>query len=72
MSGYSCKACGAPVRVDDTGITRSCGCNTTVVASMSGTVYGRGHACEPTPTERLLAIFHKVGLDLMKVLGGRV
>lgn len=72
MEAYSCKACGAPAAVDERGITRSCGCNTTVVADMNATVYGEGHTFVLTPAQRILAFFHSVGLDFMAKARGRV
>lgn len=72
MSDYHCKACGAPAAVDDRGITRSCDCNTTVIASMNAVAYGRGHVAEATATEKLLAAFHAVGLAVLQRLRGRV
>jgi predicted regulator of Ras-like GTPase activity (Roadblock/LC7/MglB family) len=73
MSGYACKACGASAIVTQDGVVRSCSCNTTVVASMNATVYGKGHASvQLTPVQRLLALFHAAGLDVMKALRGRV
>lgn len=68
MSGYSCKACGAPANVDAHGITRFCDCGTTVVASMNAVAYGRGHVAEASATEKLLAAFHAVGLSVLKAL----
>lgn len=63
MSGYACKACGAPAAVSDDGaIARSCSHTGAVIASMSAVAYGRGGMREATP---ILAFFRALGRRLM-------
>lgn len=64
-TGYACKACSAPATVDESGLHRSCSCNTTVVASMEAVAYGKGGAAED-PRPLLLALLYKIGLALRR------
>jgi len=72
MSGYSCKECGSPASIEKTGLIRTCEHTGTVIATMSATVYGEGHACEDSGVQRAFAAFHQVGLNVLAALRARV
>lgn len=69
MTGYSCKACGAPADVGEEGIERTCAhTTTTVVADMSGTLYAQGSAGEAAPP--MLRFLARLGVRAMEHIRG--
>lgn len=65
---YTCKLCGAPAAVSATGeITRSCGHDDTVVASMAAVARGVGGVREASGSaNRVLQILRALGTALMR------
>lgn len=69
MEGYFCKACHAPATVDESGVKRTCACNTTVVAGMSAHARGAGAVNETGLVSRFLGLVKAAG---RRYVSGRV
>jgi hypothetical protein len=73
MTGYYCSACHASASIKHGALARGCACAAPVVCEMQAVATGEGAcAVEPTPTERLFAAFHAIGLKTLELLRARV
>jgi hypothetical protein len=66
VNDYECKACGAPVRLEDGNVLRSCECNAVVIANMQAVARGRGDARGVSAAERLFATLRRIGHAVMR------